>query len=437
MYQKKRNGSKPSKIHLSNANPTVPILDAKSRNHSDYGDSFDLDSLNRFNKESRSKYSTSHRLALVLNQSRMESTKTNDAVPSSDLSLKVIEQTNDDVPNGKSDPETAKISPSPVVVEKKKKEKSKTVAASTVDKEVDRKETKSRFDMKFQAESILSSEGTKAISKCIESGNMNTAVFQAIAKLATEQGIKLRIKDSINKYFNFTPLLRSLHTIFPDLRYNKDILFFTAVREGEIPAVEYLLLHGNVDPLCRNGECLIEAYVERNNASLTRLMLDYVKEDKTSSAYFPPEVIEAAQIRKDFHLVRQLLCKGSCLSDEMLNAWMQSDTFQWDQMRLFTRFQPQHVFRFQQGAIVKLCLVNISTLDVKEQNERREMFSLFISKGANPVDFLTDIDQSTIDDFVKLMMSETTQGLFKQILPNSQTPVASEEGTKKRKQQQD
>ncbi len=305
----------------------------------------------------------------------------------------------------------------PVVVEKKKKEKPK-------------QQTKSRFDMKFQAESILSSEGTKAISKCIESGNMNTAVFQEIAKLATEQGIKLRIKDSINKYFNFTPLLRSLHTIFPDLRYNKDILFFTAVREGEIPAVEYLLLHGNVDPLCRNGECLIEAYVERNNAPLTRLMLDYVQE--ASNTVFPLEVIEAANTRKDFHLVRQLLSKGSGLSNEMLTSWMQSETYQWDQMRLFTRFQPEQVFQFQEGAIVKLCLVDISALDVKEQNERREMFSFFISKGAHPADFLTGIDQATMDDFVKLMMSETTNGLFRQIL---QSGDDVDEGNKKRKRQ--
>lgn len=307
------------------------------------------------------------------------------------------------------------------VVEKNRKEKPQTASA--------RKQT-SRFDMKFQAESILSTEGTKAISKCIESGNMSTAVFQEIAKLATEQEIKLRVKDSINKFFNFTPLLRSLHTIFPDLRYNRDILFFTAVREGEIPAVEYLLLHGKVDPLCRNGECLIEAYVERNNAPLTRLMLDYVQQPATSS--FPLEVIEAAYERKDFHLVRQLLAKGSELSDTILSSWMQapSGTAQWDQMRLFTRFRPEQVFRSQDGAIVQLCLVDLSGFDVTEQNQRREMFSYFISKGLNPTEFLTGIDQTKIDDFIKLMMSESSRGLFAAIM---QPQPPSEENKKRKK----
>lgn len=312
-----------------------------------------------------------------------------------------------------------------VVVEKKKKEK----------KGSDHQQ-KSRFDLRFQAESILSSEGTKAIAKCIESGNMNTAVFQEIAKLAAEQGIKLRVKDQINKFFNFTPLLRSLHTIFPDLRYNRDILFFTAVREGEIPAVEYLLLHGNVDPLCRDGECLIEAYVERNNAPLTRLMLDYVKEQTDVNESFPSEVIEAAYDRKDFHLVRQLLSKGSNLSDTLLSAWSNAAEFEWEQMRLFTRFRHERVFQFHQGAIVQLCLADFSKLQVKEQNERREMFSYFISKGVKPIEFLDGIDQAQIDDFVKLMMSEESHGLFAKITQSSDQSAEEECHKRKRSNEQ-
>lgn len=284
-------------------------------------------------------------------------------------------------------------------------------------------------DLQYEAEKILSNEGTKAISKCIAVGNINTALFQEIARLAQARGIRLRVKDSINKYMNFPPLIRSLHTIFADLRYDNDFLMYSAVREQLIPTIEYLLMDGLVDPLCRNGECITQAYVQQSNMTLTRMLLDHLRD---AHPEIPLPVLDTAVDRKDFSFIRYLLTKGVHVTAKMMDTWLDDkENRDWMLMRLYLRFSNEFVIPYRDQALARLCL-DTQDVDEKEKENRRDMFSLLMSYNMDVASLIQQYsDPTKVDQFTYLMMSEQSRGLYHSRLGSNQ--AKSGDATKKKR----
>lgn len=253
------------------------------------------------------------------------------------------------------------------------------------------------------AETYVAENGSKAVSKAISRGHIDTGILQAIAKYAERDGIKLKLKDILGKSLAVTPMLRSLNTIQRDLSYSNDLLFYTAVQKNLISTVEYLLIQG-VSPLCRNGSCMIEAMM---NKSMLLLFLDYLPNQAENPA-IPAQVIEAAIANRDNMLVRLLLMKGCRLSSVVLDAWYREDKQEWLLMRVYIRYQPTAVLQYHKAKVLKDSM-NVSDSDSAE--EKREVFSLFVSKvGAEILQYVSQKD--TNDEFIKFMIRDLSQGRY-------------------------
>lgn len=258
-----------------------------------------------------------------------------------------------------------------------------------------------RKQIQLLAETYVAEHGNKAVVKAIARGHIDTEILQAIARYAEQEGVKLRLRDTIGKTIHVTPMLRSLQTISSDLRYSNDLLFYTAVQKELYSTVEYLLMQG-ADPLCRNGMCIVDAM---SNRSLLHLLLDYVPNGGGEKA-LPLQIIENATQRNDNNLVRLLLIKGSGLSDQMLDDWCKSEAKEWVLLRLYVRYQPTFVLNYKRGKIIKDLIKGSIDGETK-----REMFSFFVSKLGKRLMSYVNLND-TDDEFVRFMMRDLEGGLY-------------------------
>lgn len=278
-----------------------------------------------------------------------------------------------------------------------------------------------RKEIQLLAETYVAEHGSKAVVKAIARGHIDTEIIQAIGRYAEQEGVKLRLRDTIGKTFHVTPMLRTLQTIQPDLHYSNDLLFYTAVQKQIYSTVEYLLMQGS-DPLCRNGMCIVDAM---GNRSLLHLLLDYLP-NTTDNSRMPTQLIEDATNRNDNNLVRLLLIKGCKLTDAILDSWSQNENKEYVLLRLYVRYQPLFVMNYKNGKILKE-LVKGSV----DQEMRREIFSFFVSKVGKELLSVVAVED-TEDEFVRFMIRDLQQGLYDG-LKTIDMQGQSESSSKKRK----